>query len=44
MVQLHNEDTPIGLLKIFFDVVAFELAWRGDEAAQCETKNKLINN
>lgn len=47
MALIWNEDTPIGLLKIFYHVVAYELAWRGGEAANCKVfyfKEERFNN
>lgn len=36
MMNLWDENTPNGLQKKFFHIAAFELAWRGGEAAQCK--------
>ena len=47
MTLLWDENTPEGLLKKFFHVVAYELAWRGGEAASCKTyyfKKETFNN
>jgi hypothetical protein len=35
MVKLWDEETPHGLQHKFFLIVARELAWRGNEAANC---------
>lgn len=35
IIALWNEDTPEGLQRKFFHIVALELAWRGGEAAEC---------
>ncbi|KAJ3655754.1 hypothetical protein Zmor_014869 [Zophobas morio] len=35
MVTAWNEDTPAGLQKKFYQISAYELAWRGGEAANC---------
>lgn len=35
MVHLWDEDTPEGLQKKFFFIVAHELAWRGGEGVNC---------
>jgi hypothetical protein len=48
MVKLWDEETPHGLQHKFFLIVARELAWRGNEAANClvsffrEERNKEI--
>lgn len=47
MALAWDENTPIGLLKKFFHVVAYELAWRGGEAANCKVhyfKEEKFNN
>lgn len=36
MALAWDENTPIGLLKRFFHIAAYELAWRGGEAANCK--------
>lgn len=36
MVESYSEDNPDGLQKKFFHLCSFELAWRGNEAANCD--------
>lgn len=35
IVKIWDEDTPMGLQRKCYHVIAFELAWRGGEAARC---------
>uniref|UniRef100_A0A6P7G1I6 Uncharacterized protein LOC114333242 n=1 Tax=Diabrotica virgifera virgifera TaxID=50390 RepID=A0A6P7G1I6_DIAVI len=37
MITLWNEDTPEGLQRKFYHIIAVELAWRGGEVAACLT-------
>ncbi|KAK0073939.1 hypothetical protein PV325_008978 [Microctonus aethiopoides] len=37
MALTWDENTPIGLLKRFFHIAAYELAWRGGEAINCKS-------
>lgn len=34
IIDLHNEETPEGLLKKFFQYASFIFAWRGNEGAK----------
>lgn len=36
MAECYEENNPDGLQKIFFHICSFELAWRGNEAANCK--------
>lgn len=47
MARFWNEEEPEGLQKRFYHIAAFELAWRGGEAAKCMTyyfKEELNND
>lgn len=47
IVSGFDENTPVGLQKIFFFIVSYELAWRGGEGVHCMTyffKEDIDNN
>lgn len=47
MASIWDENSPIGLLKRFFHIAAYELAWRGGEGANCKVhyfKEEKSNN
>jgi DNA polymerase III alpha subunit (gram-positive type) len=35
MIEIWNENNPIGLQRKFFHLASYELAWRGGEGAKC---------